>query len=96
MSESALPSIPARCHFCKKEITLAADHDTSKHPAHEQVSTQYQKPSRRNMIVANYLRVSDELVEYTSAFVQEDGNVVISAAWFKTLMGEAGWKARNA
>lgn len=53
------------------------------------------RDARRVMVVANYLRISDDLVEYTSAFIQEDGNVVISAAWFATLMGEAGWKARK-
>lgn len=46
------------------------------------------------MRVANFLRVTPDRTESTSAFIQEDGNVVISAAWFHTLMAEAGWEKK--
>lgn len=43
----------------------------------------------------NYIRLSDDMLETTSAFLEEDGNVIVSGAWFKTLMVEAGWKQRG-
>lgn len=53
-------------------------------------------PKKRAVLVPmNYIRMNDDLLETTSAFLEEDGNVIISGAWFKTLMDEAGWKARK-
>lgn len=86
------PSVPAKCHYCQTFIHQLSDHDPTKHPAHQPVTTQYQKT--RMIKVVNYLRVNDDEVEYTTAFVQEDGNVVISAAWFNTLMSDGGWKRK--
>jgi hypothetical protein len=50
---------------------------------------------RAVLTIMNYIRMNDDLLETTSAFLEEDGNVIISGAWFKTLMGEAGWQARK-
>lgn len=90
------PSIPAKCHYCQNYIDSAESHDLGKHPVGEPVATQYPKKNKvRNIIVVNYLRVSDDEVEYTSAFIQEDGNVVISAAWFDSLMTDGKWKKQK-
>lgn len=90
------PSVPAKCHYCQNYIVTADAHDLSLHPDGEPVETQYPKKNKvRNIIVVNYLRVSDDEVEYTSAFIQEDGNVVISAAWFNTLMEDGHWKKQK-
>lgn len=42
----------------------------------------------------NWIRMNDDLLERSTVFVEEDGNVIISAAHYKTLMAEAGWKLR--
>lgn len=42
----------------------------------------------------NWIRMNDDLLERSTVFVEEDGNVIVSAAHYKTLMGEAGWKLR--
>lgn len=49
----------------------------------------------RMMIAMNWTRLSDDLLERSSVFVDPEGNVTISVAQYKTIMAEAGWKQRG-
>jgi hypothetical protein len=44
--------------------------------------------------IMHFVKVSDELVEHAAVAVEKDGNVTITAAHYKTLMAEAGWRLR--
>lgn len=94
-----------RCEVCDRWIKFKDDHDWPLHAtktiaiideAYDKILPKIQPPKKRAVLVPmNYIRMNDDLLETTSAFLEEDGNVIISGAWFKTLMDEAGWKARK-
>jgi hypothetical protein len=98
-SDGFVPSVPAKCHFCENFIKAIEDHEVDRHPPGEPLSTKYTKPTPKKPrgtapMPINFIRLSDDMLERSSAFVEEDGNVIISAAQYKTLMSEAGWSQR--
>lgn len=46
------------------------------------------------MTSINFIRLHDDQLERSSAFTDQEGNVTISAAQYRTLMLDAGWKQR--
>lgn len=46
------------------------------------------------MTAMNFIRLADDFLDRNSVFVDPDGNVTISAAQYKSIMADAGWKQR--
>lgn len=86
------------CEFCEFYCDSENWADIENHEdtcTHNPRYKQEAEPTKLGVMkVANFLRVSPTQTEQVSAFIQEDGNVVISSAWFHMLMAEAGWEKR--
>jgi hypothetical protein len=93
-----MPAFPAICPTCKAPSTICkrahdrvpVDNISADALAQSEMSPQVMRVMR----TMNFVKVSDELLERNSAFVDPDGNVTISAAQYRNLMTDAGWSER--